>query len=157
MALIPVHPGTFARVDEADLSLVSGYNWRLLKTPRSIYAQASHEGKTILMHRVILGAEPGQLVDHENHDGLDNRRANIRACTPQQNCFNQRGRSSSGFKCVSYEPGKRNKASPWRVRPEINGKRHNLGRYRTPQEAHAAYKVFIAQHHGEFACADSLP
>lgn len=47
------------------------------------------------MHHLLLGAADGQLVDHINDDPLDNRRANLRIVTPQQNVQNKRPSSCS--------------------------------------------------------------
>jgi hypothetical protein len=154
MAEVPVHPGLHALVDDADLHLVAGYRWRVLRTKGQKYAQTMVDRKTILMHRLIVGGVSEQ-VDHVNRDGLDNRRANLRPCTHQQNCFNKgvAARSASGLKGVRYEPGKRNQSQPWRVRATLDGKRRNIGRFATPEAAHAAYKAFVAKHHGAFACA----
>lgn len=47
--------------------------------------------KYIYMHRLILGlTDPKIVVDHRNHDGLDNRRENIKPCTQAENLQNRK-------------------------------------------------------------------
>jgi hypothetical protein len=73
-----------ALVDERDLPLVSGATWWLHGEG---YAIARIKGRYVLMHRLILGLQPGDGVhtDHENPDRLDNRRENLRAGTQADN------------------------------------------------------------------------
>jgi hypothetical protein len=107
------------------------------------------------MHRFILAPKANELVDHTTHDGLDNRRTNLRLCTVQQNGFNRRmsPTTKSGFKGVRYDPsrGKRGR-KVWAAQATLDGKTRRLGRFATPEEAHAAYVEFAEQHHGQFAC-----
>ena len=58
------------------------------------------------LHREILGARPWEQVDHRNHDTLDNRRANLRACDNSQNQQNRpraQRNNRSGVKGVHLE------------------------------------------------------
>jgi hypothetical protein len=68
------------------------------KGPRSI-AQTNSGGKQeITLHGLILGAAE---VDHRDHDGLNNRRGNLRPVTQSQNLGNARWRvGRSGFRGV---------------------------------------------------------
>jgi hypothetical protein len=65
----------------------------------------NQSGKTILMQRLILDAPEGIEVDHLNGNGLDNRRANLRRVTVQQNRQKRnRGRNTqTGFKGVTFD------------------------------------------------------
>jgi hypothetical protein len=148
---IPLTRGLIATIDAADFGRVSGYRWNVLRRGRVTYAQAAHG---VLMHRLILGLEPGsgQRVDHIDHDGLNNRRENLRLVTQAQNCANQRPRigTKGGFKGVARV------GNNWRaeVRRRVNGKmeRHYLGTFPSPALAALAYDAKAVELFGEFAC-----
>ena len=108
MRKIALPHGYFALVYEWDFEWLSQLTWRL-EGKGSPHPYAVHvvrlNGKRVRtpMHRMIVGAKPGQIVDHINHNTLDNRRTNLRACTYQQNNMNARKRqgTSSKYKGVS--------------------------------------------------------
>ena len=54
------------------------------------------------MHRYILNLKKGDMIDHINGNGLDNRRSNLRICTHTQNQANRRlsKNNTSGYKGV---------------------------------------------------------
>jgi len=87
------------------------------------------------MHRFILKNIPkGLEVDHINHNGLDNRRCNIRIVTSAQNKWNSRFASS--FKGARFHKD----TKKWEASIRHNGKRIYLGSYKTIKEANSAYK-----------------
>ncbi|KKK50764.1 hypothetical protein LCGC14_3121750 [marine sediment metagenome] len=88
MKQIELTQGMFALVDNDVFEELSRYKWYARKGGHTFYAmrsvylgggQANRKNKTVLMHRVIIGALKGQHVDHRNGDGLYNLRCNIRA------------------------------------------------------------------------------
>lgn len=96
MKAIPLSQGKFALIDDEDFDLVSKYRWHC----NGGYAKCGN----ILTHRLILGLGNGTLTDHINWDKADNRKANLRVCTPSQNIAHIRkspGKSSK-FKGVSW-------------------------------------------------------
>ena len=97
---IPLGEGQYALVDAADYEWLKQWTWRL----QNGYAVRYENGRTIYMHREIMKPPEGMLVDHINHNKLDNCRSNLRVCTRQENMCN-RGKcpgSSSRFKGVGY-------------------------------------------------------
>lgn len=81
---------------------------------------------------------PSRLkVDHRNHDGLDNRRANLRLTTHAQNLQNRKGarrESSSGVRGVSWDTAQ----GKWKAGVKVGGNQIYLGRYAVLADAEAA-------------------
>lgn len=151
------HPGLYAIVDEADAELVSQYRWHVLHRSNDTTFYASTNVKQpdgtyktrVQMHRLILDlTDPLERVDHINHDGLDNTRANLRVGTHQQNCYNSRRKSHSKQRFKGIVPDYRK----WRARIRVNGKETHLGNFETEEEAARAYDAAAREHYGEFAC-----
>jgi len=89
------------------------------------------------------------LIDHINTVRHDNRIANLRLATYQQNCANARTRkdNSTGYKGVTYLK----KQKKWRAQIHFNGKNFGLGCFASPDAAHAAYMASAIKYFGEFA------
>ncbi len=156
IAIIPLTKGYEAIIDAADVPIVEALRWRALVVRRkdgsieNVYASSNAKGgNTVYLHRFIAGEPEGLHVDHRDGDGLNCRRDNLRPCTASQNnCNRRRGiRNTSGFKGASWNAS----VGKWLARITVRGKRHNLGHFDTPEEAHAAYVKGAAMHHGEFA------
>lgn len=104
VARIYMHGGAVALCDIEDAKTLDAHVWHAISDNRTQYAQAIvREGrvkKSLLMHRLVL--PNAAFIDHINHNGLDNRKCNLREVTRNQNQFNSRPRikSSSRFKGV---------------------------------------------------------
>jgi len=107
--------------------------------------------KVVQMHRMILGLESGdkRQSDHKDHNGLNNKRNNLRVCTHAQNQQNRKPRKngSSVFKGVSWHK----KSKKWRACIQIDGRTVHLGLFRSETEAATAYDEVANTIHGEFA------
>lgn len=124
---------TCALVDVADLPKIATIpgSWYAMdvggKRGEKYYAGTTIGGVTIYMHKVIMAHVPGRVVDHINHDSLDNRRENLRHATVAENGQNrkgaQRNNKSSGLRNV-YRNGRH-----WAVRLTKNGKQIHVGTY----------------------------
>ena len=132
----------YALVDDEDYEWLSQWSWFRRKSPRSrtFYAARSERGSSrrLLMHREILKDKlsDGLEVDHENHNGLDNQRRNIRAVTHQKNILNSQPRrgSTSSYLGVSLDQNGR-----WRA--FIRGK--HLGRFNSEEDAKDVVERFL--------------
>ena len=111
---IRLSQGKYAIVDPDDYPRLSKYKWHAAKHTRCFYAMRTQwSGKlrrtvTIMMHREIMHAPEGMVIDHINHNGLDNRKANLRICTPADNARNARYpkiNTSSKYRGVWYNRG----------------------------------------------------
>lgn len=121
---------------------------------RGGYLRVMIDSKIYLVHRVAwfleTGEPPPPIIDHADGDILNNRWINLRGATDSQNAANKRrvdSQNTSGFKGVCFDKF----TNRWIAQLRKDGRLHNLGRYDTPEEAHAAYVAGAARLHGEFA------
>ena len=100
-----------ARVDKSDFEYLSQFNWYAQvdrKTGEYSARRAINKPgirKQIIMHREIMKCPDHLIVDHINHDTLDNRKSNLRIVTYEQNGQNKikRANTSSKFIGVSFK------------------------------------------------------
>ena len=143
MKYIELTQGQRARVSDEDWEELSKYKWYAAWCPKTRSFRAARKerrnGKhqTIYMHRVIVGAQPGEHVDHRYHATLNNQRENLRRCTNSQNHQNQRPRRGriSAFNGIYWDRQTRK----WRARITLAGRLHHLGYFTDEQEAARAY------------------
>ena len=146
----------FALVDDADFESLNKYKWYLRRRKGAKYAYrlACVNGwqKRILLHRHLLGLISKQRIDHINHNGLDNRRANLRKCTIAENARNCRIRSdnTSGFKGVAWHRNEKK----WVASICVNRSQIRVGRYFCIMAAARAYDKAAEKYFGEFACTN---
>lgn len=158
--------GRFALVDAIDAERVNQFRWHL-KTKKSqpgkFYAQRSlprADRGTITnqsLHNFVLGCPSSQYIDHENGDGLDNQRSNLRPCTPRENASNitsSKRQKLGGYKGVSWNKA----ANKWQasicggeVRPNGKRKQIYLGCFVDPAKAAHAYDAAAVKYFGAFA------
>lgn len=155
MRKIRLTNGKYALVDDDDFYMVSGYIWRSINHHRNTgYAGTIINKKLVLMHRMILDAKKGQIIDHINHNGIDNRRKNIRLCTSSQNCMNKIKRCKKTD--TPYKGIYRGYKGSWRACIRINGKTIHLGSHSTQKEAALAYNKKAKEIFGEFALLNKI-
>ena len=103
---IPLTRGLHAIVDAEDYEWLSQYKWHATKPTGSgrVYAARGKSGATIFMHRMIMRPPEGKVVDHVNGNGQDNRRGNLRVCTPLQNSRNRRKHRDGKSRFIGVSP-----------------------------------------------------
>lgn len=165
MKLVPVFKRVgeiiaFTQVDDEDYEwVVSKGTWRFkfsnTKCPNPIPYVVHHtncRGKqvTTVLHRAVVGATRGQIVDHINGDTLDNRRANLRICSSLENTRNARkrgGGTSSIYKGVSWWKN----ISKWGAYIRVKGKLVILGYFDDEVLAAKAYDKAALETFGRFS------
>jgi hypothetical protein len=147
--LLPLTQDKFAIVDAADFPHLSRYNWCVVKTDNTCYAARYRKRKQTFMHRLITSAPSHLVVDHINHNGLDNRKDNLRLCTRAQNALNQRPRKGTSSKYKGVYWHERDK----RFYAQIShkGRRFHLGSFKSEIAAAHAYDKKALELFGEFA------
>lgn len=95
MKEIPLTQGKVALVDDEDFEKLNKHKWcahrgssDIWYAERGIYIKKTRKVHHVRMHRVITNVKKGKDVDHKNHNGLDNRKENLRICTRSQNSIN---------------------------------------------------------------------
>lgn len=120
-----------ARISLVDLERVDSYpnTWTAYYSPitKSFYVMGyvGAGEKNIKLHSWIMQPDEGMMVDHINHDTLDNTRPNLRVVSPTVNQLNKK---TKGY---YYNE----KTSKWVVRLQVFGKRRVIGTYDTEEEA----------------------
>ena len=134
-----------ALVSAADYERVSNHSWQFHKG----YAVARIDGKLVYLHRLIMDAPAGVMVDHINRDRLDNRRTNLRMATNAQNQANvtKRQGMTSRYKGVSRHTA----TGGWQARISVEGKQMHLGYFADEAEAARAYDARAREVFGVFA------
>lgn len=143
------------RVDDEDHEMLSGFKWRLDKygyartTTRAFSERDRKRGSQsyALIHSSVRWTPKGMQIDHINGDKLDNRRKNLRVCTPQQNCFNRTSYGKSRYKGVSWHQS----ASKWQVYIQKDGVAKYVGVFKDEKEAARAYDNEAKRLFGDYA------
>lgn len=160
MKTIGLTQGYEALVDDADYDRVSAYKWCASKCKTTVYGirkVKTPEGRTTsqLLHRFVMGVtDPGVDVDHQDHDGLNCQRHNLRKCVRGENDGNRRKRSgASRYKGVSWDSSR----GLWRACIMIRKKSKFLGRYADERDAAIVYDAAARENFGIFANCNFPP
>jgi hypothetical protein len=154
--LVPLTKGYFAIIDEADADAVGRRRWSALIAHRNVYAHRKESvgnGEEVhqSLHRFLWGLwgmPPTPEIDHENGNGLDCRRLNLRAATHADNMCNTRKpvNNTSGHKGVSWDRHR----EKWTAEIRGYGERRRLGRFDRIDDAIAARELAEEELHGRF-------
>lgn len=146
--------GYKAIVDIGDYDRVKEHTWHAQKgtQPDIIYATTSikKEGKyrVLSMHELIREKKG---TDHIDRNGLNNRRSNLRDCTPSQNAANtikHKDGKHSRYKGVTINRGRK---KPFVCRIIVDYKQIYVGYYESEIEAAKAYDKAAIKYFGEYA------
>ena len=162
--------GYKAIVDDDDHEWLSKYKWSASVDNRDGYVSArttiykTFEGykwrRGVKMHRLILDAKQGEVVDHVNGNPLDNRRSNLRICTSAENARNHKKQDlinkepcSSRFKGVTISTNRTpyGDYQYWRAQITVDGVNKYIGQYSSEVEAACAYDIAAKKYHGDYA------
>lgn len=138
------------KIDPQDEYLLDKIPWYYDKKHRELTSKVGpNREECVRLSRLIMGAPSHLVVDHINHDKMDNRRCNLRLATRLQNNQNmaKSKANQSGYKgvCLHKPSGK------WLACIKVNGVRRYLGYFTDKLEAAKAYDEAARLYFGEFA------
>jgi|GEM_PF-1043650 AP2 domain. len=159
MINLPLRNGGFTSIDNEDLTLVKPFKWRRQPKPSGkSYAitrlVANGKATTLRMHRLIMHAAKNAVVDHINHDGLDNRKANLRIVSVAKNNYNRR---KLKLKTSKFKGVHQTELGYWKAGLRLNYKQIHLGTFDSQELAAAAYNHKARQVFGQHACLNAVP
>ncbi len=148
--------GKTALVDDEDYEYLNKFKWNARKAKQTYYAKRTvridNKYKTIYMHRLILKLNDSSInVDHEDYNGLNNQKSNIRILTKSDNSKRVRSFGNNRniannikgkIKTSSIHAGLswNNQKKKWKAQITINGTSKYLGIFKTEKEALECYK-----------------
>lgn len=158
VARIPLTRNYIAFVDDEDFERVSRYRWSIAHGGNWLIYAVTGSSLVIEWHRrlhaLVLQAPPRIIIDHRNGNPLDNRRKNLRLCSPAENSRNSiapdiQGKSSK-FKGVWRLGGK------WIAQITCDGAKFRLGSFDTEDDAARVYDTAALDKFKEFALTNEM-
>ena len=143
MKEIQLTQGKVTLVDDEDFEWLNKWSW-IAVHPKNFQCYARRADR-VLMHRLIMNTPEDLVVDHIDHNSLNNQRINLRNCTKSDNAQNRR--STDDFQGVSWCT--RDKC--YRSYIRANGKRLTLGTFKSAKDAAIAYDKAALKYYGENA------
>ena len=154
---IELTKGQFAVADAADLDLIQTYKWyaHYSKSTDDYYVRTNYvkpNGKqgTLFLHRFLMDVTDRNVeVDHINGSRCDNRRSNLRICSPSENQHNRRtsSRSTTGQKNIHLNK----RTQRYHVVARIKRKAIYCGSFKLLTDAIARRNEVLPLLHGKFA------
>jgi hypothetical protein len=133
------------KVDTEDLERLSVHNWYGKKNEgKDIYAVSVSRDNRVQMHRLIMDAAKGDIVDHKYHDTLDNRKDKLRIVCSSINAINRKSPEGiSGIRGVTWDKN----GNKWRARVRNVA----LGQHTDKYEAGRAVNRYLLEHYDSLA------
>lgn len=146
-------------VDDMDFVWLTRHRWHLVEGYAATTMCVNKKARTFLMHRMIERAKQIRLmklesfnnkqmvVDHKDHDLLNNQRNNLRLCSPTENRRNSVVKKNSFVGIKGLTPGKN---GGYVAQIKIGPKIKYLGTFPTKEKAKQIYQSKAKEIHGEF-------
>lgn len=142
--------------DIEDIEKISDYKWCIggfgntkSKCDYKKFYCVSNEGK--LMHRYLMNPKRNEFVDHIDHNGLNNRRNNIRICSFSENRKNNPMYKNNQYGHIGVCKYHYHNVNKWMAHIMVNRKKKTLGYFDTYEDACKAREEAELKYYGEFA------
>ena len=138
-------------IDLDDLDKVKKYCWKVNRRGyvNSVSPMINGKRNYISLHRFIMNCtDHSMVVDHINHNTSDNRKCNLRVCTPTQNSYNVKPSSynKSGVRGVRFNKS----CNKWEVGFTLEGKHRIIGYFNNINDAIKLRKQYEEKYYGEY-------
>ncbi len=147
--LVICDDGARFAIDTDDIAALGVSRWYVFasRSQRCKYVAKRENDRTTLLHRLLMDAPKGLTVDHEDGNGLNDRRYNLRLCTYGENRFNSHHpkRSATGYRGVYLTNDGR-----FKVMISLSTKKTYLGTFDDPIEAARVFDAAAFAHRGRF-------
>jgi hypothetical protein len=156
MAKITLENGGYAICDDCDEHWLSRFKWHSRSSERahSEYAATFIGNSMIYMHRLVVGTcGKGLVADHIDHNGLNNRRDNLRVCHYTQNAAYSVKIKKKG--ATKFKGVRSRRSGRWGAEVRRGGKILSFGTHATPEDAARAYDENISKIDGPFAMTNA--
>jgi hypothetical protein len=153
---IPLTQGYIALVDDEDYDYLMQWKWHYMQGYAKTFDKVNKTGK-IAMHRLLLEANSGEIVDHVNRNKLDNSKTNLRKSDCVGNARNRDKYSmetSSKYKGVFYDKKRRKYTGNITVE---SGNTKYLGHYLLETDVAFYYNQYAIKYFGDYAVLNELP
>ena len=143
----------FLMTDKKNSRYLDESTWHVNKDGHTYYARTNtiQNGRktTMSFHRLIMGllSNDTRVIDHLNHNGLDNRECNLEIKSRHENMLNRQidKNNSSGTTGVSWH----NNNKRWQAFIRFNGTQIHLGYFKEKDDAIKARKDAEKKYFGE--------
>jgi len=160
LKIVSVKHGTFEiLLDDEDVEKVKQLHWNINKfnhaMKRNYFYVVNRDG--LLLHRYIMNAPKGLVVDHINGDKLDNRKQNLQICTVKKNSRKSQFRltNKSGHSGVFWYYY--NNVNKWVAQIIVDYKTIHLGYYDDIKDAIKAREKAEIKYFGDFKPISNCP
>lgn len=139
-------------IDFDDLERVKEHCWKVSKRGYVTAVSPMVNGKRTYMNLqrfITRCSDKSMVVDHINHNTSDNRKCNLRICTPAQNQYNVKPTSynKSGVRGVRFNK----ECNKWEVGFTLNKKHRIIGYFDNISDAILLRKQYEEKYYGEYA------